>query len=143
MMSSDISQFEVIVRKKLTLLEISADRLLDLMKEDNALCETVAKDLSSRLNATISDLINVHTLSVRGRICAELLRLSLPIGIDPDRQIIRPSPVFVDLARRLNSTRETVSRTVSDLHKRGILGREPGALIIESPERLMDAIEYI
>jgi len=69
--------------------------------------------------------------------------MALPIGIDPDRHIIRPSPVFVELARRLNSTRETVSRTVSELQNQGILAREPGALIIENPERLRKAVQLI
>ena len=69
--------------------------------------------------------------------------MALPIGIDPDRQVIRPNPIFIDMARKLNSSRETVSRTISELQKRGIIARQPGALVIEDPIRLQDAIEYI
>jgi len=137
------SSFEIRVTRNMQLLSISHEKMLKLMREEPGLCEAVAVDLAERLNKSVADLIDGNTLSVKGRICAELLRQALPIGIDPDRQIIRPSPIFVDLARRLNSTRETVSRTVSELQKKGILNREPGALVIENPERLREAVEFI
>ena len=113
------------------------------MHAETDLFEAVTRDISIRLNSALIDLVNVHSLSVKGRICVELLQMGRPMGIDPDRYIIRPSPVFVELARRLNSTRETVSRTVSELQSKGILTREPGALIIENQDRLRDAIEHI
>lgn len=137
------SCFEITAITKLVVRTISPNNMVDLMRQDVSLCEAVAKDMSVRLNGTIKDMINVHTLSVKGRICSEILHMALPIGMDPDRHIIRPSPVFVELARRLNSTRETVSRTVSELQNQGILAREPGALIIENPERLRKAVQLI
>lgn len=143
LLTDDISKFEVRATSKLTVKVLSKPKMLELMEKNGPLFEAVAKDLATRLNSSISDLIDVHTLSVKGRICAELLRLALPIGINPDQHIIRPSPIFVELARRLNSTRETVSRTVSELQGKGILARQPGALIIADPDRLQDAIEYI
>lgn len=135
--------FEIRALSKLQVLTLSHDQMLKLMQEDESLCKAVAVDLAERLNTSVSDIVDIHTLSVKGRICAELLRRAIPIGINPDRQIIRPSPVFVALARRLNASRETVSRTVSELQSKGILAREPGALIIEDPDRLRDAIEFI
>ena len=135
--------FEIRALSKLQVLTLSHDQMLNLMQEDEGLCKAVAVDLAERLNTSVSDIVDIHTLSVKGRICAELLRRAIPIGINPDRQIIRPSPVFVALARRLNASRETVSRTVSELQNKGILAREPGALIIEDPDRLRDAIEFI
>ena len=135
--------FEIRALSKLQVLTLSHDQMLNLMQEDESLCKAVAVDLAERLNTSVSDIVDIHTLSVKGRICAELLRRAIPIGINPDRQIIRPSPVFVALARRLNASRETVSRTVSELQNKGILAREPGALIIEDPDRLRDAIEFI
>jgi CRP-like cAMP-binding protein len=137
------SNFEIRASRKLQVLTLSHDYMLKLMREYPGLCEAVAVDLAERLKRSDTNLVEGNTLSVSGRICAELLRRALPIGIDPDRHIIRPSPVFVELARRLNSTRETVSRTVSELQKKGILIREPGALVIANPERLREAVEFI
>jgi len=143
LLTNTITSFEIRALSKLKVLILSHDQMLKLLQEDRNLCEAVAIDLAERLNKSVNDIIDIHTLSVRGRICAELLRRAIPIGIDPDRQIIRPSPVFVELARRLNSSRETVSRTVNELQNKGILAREPGALIIEDPDRLQDVVELI
>jgi len=143
LLSDDLSNFDIRASSRLTLRVLPCDKILDLMRRDLSLCEAISKDLAQRLNKSAAELININTLSVKGRICSELLSLALPLGIDPDRHIIRPSPVFVKLAQRLNSTRESVSRTVSELQGKGILGREPGALIIEDVDRLRDVIEYI
>jgi len=143
LLANRATSFEIRSAQNLDVLMISHLKMMELMQEHQDLCKAMAIDLSERLNKSINDIVEVHSLSVKGRICAELLRRALPIGIDPDRQIIRPSPVFIELARRLNSSRETVSRTVSELQNKGILSREPGALIVEDPERLQDAIEFI
>ena len=137
------TSLEIRAKKNLTVLLVSHDRMLDLMRENHNLCQAIATDLAARLNQSMAFLIDINTLSVKGRICAELLKMALPIGIDPDRQVIRPNPIFIDMARKLNSSRETVSRTISELQKRGIIARQPGALVIEDPIRLQDAIEYI
>jgi CRP-like cAMP-binding protein len=143
LLTNNVSNFEIKAKSKLILRVLSKDKMHELMRENAALCEVVAIDLATRLNSSVSDLVDVHTLSVKGRICAELIRLALPIGIDPDRQIIRPSPIFVELARRLNSSRETVSRTVSELQSKGVVAREPGALIINDLDTLQQVIEFI
>jgi len=143
MLTDDISSFEIQSTTKMVLRILAHDKVLELMKSDMAFCKAIATDLAIRSKASMSDLVNVHTLSVRGRVCAELMRLAVPIGIDPDQHIIRPSPVFVELARRLNSTRETVSRTVNELQGMGVISRHPGALVVESPNRLRDAIEKL
>jgi len=84
--------------------------------------------------------VEALTMSAKGRVCAELMRLSDPIGISPTKRIVRPNPVFVDLALRINSTRETVSRTVSALQKDGVVSREAGAMLIERPAALKAAM---
>jgi len=143
LLTDNISSFEIRAKTNLVLRILPHDKTLELMKCDTAFCKAVATDLATQLNASMSDLVNIHTLSVKGRICAELMRLASPIGIDPDRHIIRPSPVFVELARRLNSTRETVSRTVNELLDIGVISRHPGALVVENLDRLRTAIEKL
>ncbi len=141
--TADITNFEIRATSNLTVRSVPQEKMLQLMRQDVTLCEAIAEDLAARLQTSVSDLLDVHTLSIKGRVCSELLRLSLPIGVEPDRHIIRPSPVFVELARRLNSTRETVSRTVSELQKKGVISRHPGALIVEDLELLENAIQKL
>lgn len=132
--------FEIIAETDVKVIFVTAAIMQELLTEQENLSVEIAKDLAARLDQMTRRLIEAFTLSAKGRICAELSRLSRVIGIAPDTRIIRPNPVFVDLAERVNSTRETVSRTVSDLQKKGILAREPGAIIIRQPERLREGI---
>ncbi|WP_010545048.1 Crp/Fnr family transcriptional regulator [Sphingomonas elodea] len=72
------------------------------------------------------------TLSATGRVHAELLRMARA----GDGRWIRPSPVLSDLALRVQTARETVSRAVSALERRGIVCRHEDGLEIVAPARL-------
>lgn len=133
--------FEITAETNLTILLISINNIRDLFETHSDIGRVFAKDLAARLDMMMRRLVEALTLSAKGRVCAELIRMSNPIGVDPSRHIVRPNPVFVDLALRINSTRETVSRTVSELQKKGIVSKEPGALIIQSPEKLRASVK--
>lgn len=136
LLTENTPPFEIIAETGVEVLYVSTATMQSLLNERQGLGLKIAKDLALRLEHMTRRLIEAYTLSAKGRICAELSRLSRVVGIAPDTRIIRPNPVFVELAERVNSTRETVSRTVSDLQKKGILAREPGAIIIKKPDGL-------
>lgn len=140
LLSDSPPPFEIIAETDVKVLYVTTATMQSLLNAHEGLGLEMAKDLALRLDHMTNRLIEAYTLSAKGRICAELSRLSRVIGIAPDTRIIRPNPVFVELAERVNSTRETVSRTVSDLQKKGILAREPGAIIIKNPDRLREGI---
>lgn len=140
-LEASIRQFELIAKSDVSVSRVSVKKMRELMDTNKPLREAFTTDFAERLDAMTNSLVGAYSLSAKGRICAELLRLSNEIGIDPDKHIIRPNPVYVELARRVNSTRETVSRTVSDLQKMGILSREPGALIVQKPQKLAAAFK--
>lgn len=96
----------------------------------------VSRALLRQLRASANRVLERTTLSAAGRIYAELLRLAR-LG---DGRSIRPAPVMSKLALRVNSTRETVSRTINALERRGIVRREKNALIIVAPQRLEEMI---
>lgn len=132
--------FEIKAESDVRALFIPAQKVEELLSSNKNFSVTLAQDLAARLSIMMNRLVEAVTLSSPGRVCAELLRLSHPVGIDPSKLIVRPTPVFVELALRISSTRETVSRTVSQLQKNGILSREPGALLIHKPEALQTKV---
>jgi CRP/FNR family cyclic AMP-dependent transcriptional regulator len=75
-------------------------------------------------------------VSAAGRVYAELLRLARASA----DHAIRPPPVLSELAVRVSTTRETASRAVSVLERRGIVRREAGSLIVVAPQRLEELI---
>ena len=53
---------------------------------------------------------------------------------------IRPAPVIADLALRVATTRETASRAVNGLERRGIIRRDGDGLTVVAPNRLEEMI---
>lgn len=92
----------------------------------------VSRQLLKQLRATAGRMVEQITVSASGRVHAELLRMAR-LG---DGFAVRPAPVLSAMAVRIHSTRETVSRAVSALERRGIVRREDDALIIVAPQRL-------
>lgn len=75
-------------------------------------------------------------VSAAGRVYAELLRLA---RASPGL-VISPPPVLSELAVRVSTTRETASRAVSALERRGIVRRDSGSLTVVAPQRLEELI---
>lgn len=106
--------------------------ILRLMESYSCVGLAISRQLTRRLAGLRQRMVETALLSVTGRICSELLRRSAD---QPDRTI-RPMPVMTELAVSVQSTRETVSRTVSQLERRGIVKRVGGGLAIVAPHRL-------
>ena len=110
--------------------------LLRLMDSYNCVAVAITRQLAARLAMMRRRMVESVLLSATGRVCAELERLA---KASPD-QTIRPVPVFSELATIVQSTRETVSRTISNLERRGVLSREDGGLRVVAPHRLTELI---
>ena len=95
----------------------------------------------SRHVRRLSDRLSEYSfLKARHRIHAELLRLSRPRSGHGDERIITPAPLQSDIADRIASRREIVSREMKALERDGILKRERGGLIITRPRALQDLL---
>lgn len=89
-----------------------------------------------RLQQTAARMYEHAALSAVGRVHAELLRQAQQSA----DLAIRPSPVLADLALRVSTTRETASRAVNALERRGIIRRDADALVVVAPHRLEELI---
>lgn len=97
---------------------------------------TLSRMLMARLRSTTERIYQRTTLSSFGRVYAELLRMA-KMG---DGRLIQPVPIFSELAGRVHTTRETVSRAISALERRGLINREGDAMTILAPQRLEELV---
>jgi len=109
---------------------------LSLLERHGCMGLAVSKMLMRQVRRTAIKMAQRTTLSVAGRVYAELLRLAR-IG---DGQTIRPPPKLTALAFRVQSTRETVSRVINALERRGIVQRTRDRLVIVAPHRLEEMV---
>lgn len=107
-----------------------------LAEQHGCISLALLKVMVGRLQQTAARMYEQVALSAVGRVHAELLRAA--------RQnadlAIRPSPILSDLALRVSTTRETASRAVNALERRGIIRRDAGALVVVAPHRLEELI---
>src|SRR5439155_23732876 len=76
------------------------------------------------------------TLVVQNRIQAELLRLAGEVGEQHGGAVLSPAPSLSDIADRISTHREAVSRELSRLAGIGLLERQGGNLRITNLARL-------
>jgi CRP-like cAMP-binding protein len=136
---SSAGSYDRVAASNIALLCLSPTAFQALCADYPDLGLWVAARGADLLEASRTALIGARLLSAKGRVAAELLRLSASNGESIETRIIRPNPVLANLARRAGTTRETASRTVTALCKSGVLERRPGALILADVARLREA----
>jgi DNA-binding MarR family transcriptional regulator len=81
-------------------------------------------------------VLEFSTLAVQNRIHAELLRLAAEARQQQGQALLAPAPSLADIADRISTHREAVSRELSRLGSLGLLRRERGDLRITDVARL-------
>ena len=100
----------------------------------------VAWNVMSKLTAlvrSLSDRLSEFTfLQAKHRIFSELLRMSKERKGHEGHRIISPPPIQKDIADRVSSRREVVSREMKTLERDGILEKTRGGLVIVDVDEL-------
>lgn len=100
----------------------------------------VMRVLSQRIRTLNMRLAEQSFLQAKHRIYAELIRLSKPrLGHEGQRSI-SPPPTQRELADRIGTRREVVSRELNALYKQGIFEKTKGALVIKKVDELQNRI---
>jgi CRP-like cAMP-binding protein len=110
--------------------------LVALAETYGAIGLALSRLLLRQLRRATSRIYERAAVSAVGRVYAEILRLA---QASPGL-VIQPPPVLSELAMRVSTTRETASRAVSALERRGIIRRGPGSLTVVAPQRLEELI---
>jgi len=96
--------------------------------------------LAGALRESDRRVLELVALPVRLRLCAELLRLARTRG-GRGGHTISPPPTHQELASRIGTRREVVSREMSDLGRAGCLEADRRAIRLLKPEQMRDDVE--
>jgi CRP/FNR family transcriptional regulator, cyclic AMP receptor protein len=102
-------------------------------------CDQLLVLLASQIRMLANRVNEYGTLNVRTRVYAELLRLART-GRSGEA-VISPPPTHAELAARVSSHREAITRELNSLARAGLLDRRRGALVLLDPARLANLIE--
>lgn len=114
-----------------------------LLREEPAVAERILLRLVGLVRGLSERVIDLSTLGVQNRIHAELLRLAREAGVARNEARIDPAPKHTELASRVSTYREQVTRELSALVKLGILERGEHALVVRDVAALERLVEEV
>lgn len=112
---------------------MSSSIFFNMLLCEPEVCSKVLKLLVSRIRMLNQRLTEHAYLTAKQRLYAELLRLSRPRAGQKDQRIVSPPPTQQELAERIGSRREVVSREINALEKQNLLEKTRGALVLTDP----------
>lgn len=101
----------------------------------------VLKLLAARIRALDNRVLEYSTLHVRQRVSCELLRLAQRDPENPRRGILVSRPTNAEIAARISTRREVVSREMKRLEQEGCLERKRGTIVLTDIPRLVEQLE--
>lgn len=116
------------------LLCAEGPRLANSVAQHSELGAGMAHLLARQLDRTLDRMVMRSTCSAAGRVYAEILALA---GTSRE---IAPPPRVTMLALAANTTRETASRAIAVLVRRGIITRDDDRIVINSPRLIAELV---
>jgi CRP-like cAMP-binding protein len=114
---------------------MSASAFLDVLRNYSDVGIAVMRELTGMVRRLSERVVEFSTLGVTNRIHAELLRLAQPSPTGGGALIERP-PTHAEIANRISTHREAVTKELNRLAAAGILEKRRGTLVITDLERL-------
>lgn len=119
-----------------TIASLTASQFESLLLREPVVAVATLRHISAEVRRLSERVVEFSTLAVQNRIHAELLRLATQTGHRSGQALLSPAPSLSDIANRISTHREAVSRELSRLGSIGLLRREGGDLQITDIARL-------
>lgn len=102
----------------------------DMVSNHPGFAWALLEHLSAQLRRMTERVYEFSTLVVRKRLIAELLHLAEDVGSVDGQVAISPAPTHSELASKISTHREAVSRAMSELAKKGLVEKCGGKLVL-------------
>jgi CRP-like cAMP-binding protein len=127
---------DVVTLKPSVVASLERGAFMDLLRDEPVVAGRVMRGLAALVRQLSERVIDLSTMGVQNRVHAELLRLARAAGVEGNRARLDPAPTHAELASRISTNREQVTRELNALRREGVLVKEPRALVVADVERL-------
>jgi CRP/FNR family cyclic AMP-dependent transcriptional regulator len=131
----------VIALSDTVLASMSAETFRRVLNDHPDVAAKMMQYLAGLVRKLSDRVVEFSVLAVRNRIHGELLRLARDQGLDGEMAVITPVPTHADIASRVSTHREAVTREMNALARDGLIERRDGALVIADVARLAQLVE--
>ncbi len=124
---------------KCSVAMLPRQRFCNMIDTTPGFAMAVSRQLAAHVRRLTTRVFEFSTMAVRQRLRSELLRLAQPAA--EDSAIIDPIPTHAELASRISTHREAVSREMAWLEGRGLLVKKTKSFVVPSISRVRALIE--
>ena len=125
------------------IVSMPASVFWDVLLTHSPVATTMLKELTGLTRLLTERIIEFSTLGVRNRIHAELLRLARK-QMETDKVAeLSPAPTHAEIASRISTHREAVTRELNELTRAGLIERRSGALFIHDVNKLQKMVQEV
>lgn len=125
------------------ILSMSSAVFWKTMEAHPSVATVELKRLTALIRLLSDRVFEFTTLGVRNRIHAELLRLAQDHSTGDNTAEISPAPKHADIASRISTHREAVTRELNELEHAGLIERSGGAIVIRDVARLANMVKEV
>ena len=119
-----------------TIASIAAQLFWVLLERHPCVMANVVRLLTATIRSLSDRLFELSTLGIQNRVHAEILRLANEAGVRDGAASIDPGPRHVDIASRISTNREQVTKELSAMARQGLVEKRARALVVPNVARL-------
>lgn len=127
---------DVLTLRPSVIASLGAEDFRKLLAEEQVVADRVMRGLCRLVRQISERVIDLSTLGVQNRVHAELLRLARDAGVEGNSARLDPAPTHAEMASRVSTNREQVTRELNALQQRGLVAKEGRALVLADVEQL-------
>jgi TolB-like protein/CRP-like cAMP-binding protein/tetratricopeptide (TPR) repeat protein len=127
---------DVLALRESLLASMPPEAFRALLASHASVRERLLCSLTGSVRELAGRLLDLDAQPVQRRVWQELLRLARAAGVAANRARIESAPTHSDIASRVGTSREEVTREFSRLAEQGLLGREGRTLLLSDVSAL-------
>lgn len=120
---------------------MDSDVFWGVLRQHPSVVAATLRKLSDIIRMMCERVFEFTVLNVPTRVYAELIRMARPDSEDDNRAVIAPPPTHAEIASRISTHREAVTRELNDLEHSGLIERHDDKLVLRDLSKLAEIIE--
>lgn len=134
---------DVLALEETLVATLAPDDFNALLRESRPVNEWMLKALVTMVRELSDRVFEVSALGVQNRVHAEVLRMAREAGVAGNRAVIDPAPPHPDIASRVSTYREQVTRELSTMTRQGLIERAGHAWVVPDVARLESIVAEV
>jgi CRP/FNR family cyclic AMP-dependent transcriptional regulator len=130
-------------KTKCAVASLSGTAFRELLRQEPAVVLALLRQFVAKIRTLTTRVYEFSALAVGNRIQAELLRLAKMSPHDGKSARIATPPTHSEIASRISTHREAVTRELNRLSRLGIIERKGGAMLVKDVDRLADMVHEV